>query len=156
MAKTKKKLITLQVIKAFILFAPILTVVGFNASTYFTQEQGFLLPQGYELTMGGMFAMVLAGSFMLGKTDVLRGAKLWWVLLILFVLLESIIDDGVLILFTLATSQTVANVFTKPIDTLKLQLGYETQAKASAEANKSVYAEMVKTTQLDVERSGRV
>lgn len=156
MAKTKRKLITLQVIKSLILFVPILTVVGLNAPSYLTQEQGFLLPQGYEFTFGGLFAIFLTGSFMLGKTEILKGAKIWWVLLILFVLLDAIIQDGVLILFTIALSVTVANLFDTPINDIKMQLGYEKQAKASADANKSVYAEMVKTTQLDVERSGRV
>ncbi|NCD07282.1 MAG: hypothetical protein EOL97_14310 [Spirochaetia bacterium] len=153
MAKTKKRLIALQVLKVSILFIPILTVLGFNAPQYFTQEQGYLLPQGYELTLGGMFAFLLAGSFMLGKTDILKGSKLWWVLLVLFVLLDSIIDDGILILFTIALSQTVGNLLTSPINNLKMQLGYENQARASAEANKIVYKDMI-TNQ--VERSGRV
>lgn len=154
MRKTKKKLLTLNIFKNIILFVPILTVVGLNADTYFTQEQGFLLPQGYELTLGGMFTVLIAASYMAGKTNILKGSKIWWIGLMLFVFLDAIIDDGILILGTLAVSNTVANLFTNPINDLKIQLGYEKQATASANANKVVYQEMVNTNV--VERSGRV
>ena len=67
MKTTKKKLRRLQFWSIFLLFAPILGVIGFNAKDYFSLEKGFVFPQAVEVGSGIVLASVF-GVCLHGKT----------------------------------------------------------------------------------------
>ena len=134
MKKTKKKVRNLKILSFLSLIAPITAVTIYNASDYFTLEQGLVLPQRYELGIGLLLGAGAGILLVLGKMDFLKGSKGLWFLTILMLLLKALVNDIVLILFALSIGSTLYQAYQPSIIRLKTTAGYEEQADIQSKA----------------------
>lgn len=142
MKSTKKKLRRLQFWSIFLLFAPILGVIGFNAKDYFSLEKGFVFPQAVEVGSGIVLASVFGVLLALGKTNLLKGNRLFIFLLALSILLKAILNDIILILSAVTLGSIIHSAFQPKILELKEIYKAERDADIQAQAMKNVYKEL--------------
>lgn len=142
MKSTKKKIRKLQFWSIFLLFAPILGVIGFNAKDYFSLEKGFVFPQAVEVGSGIVLASVFGVLLALGKTNLLKGNRLFIFLLALSILLKAILNDIILILSAVTIGSLIHSAFQPKILELKEIYKAERDAGIQAQAMKNVYREL--------------
>ncbi len=142
MKTTKKKLRRLQFWSIFLLFAPILGVIGFNAKDYFSLEKGFVFPQAVEVGSGIVLASVFGVLLALGKTNLLKGNRLFIFLLALSILLKAILNDIILILSAVTIGSLIHSAFQPKIIEIKEIYKAERDAGIQAQAMKNVYREL--------------
>lgn len=142
MKTTKKKLRRLQFWSIFLLFAPILGVIGFNAKDYFSLEKGFVFPQAIEIGSGIVLGSVFGVLLALGKTNLLKGNRLFIFLLALSILLKAILNDIILILSAVTIGSLIHSAFQPKILELKEIYKAERDAGIQAQAMKNVYREL--------------
>lgn len=144
MKTTKKKLRRLQFWSIFLLFAPIIGVIGYNAKDYFSLEKGFVFPQAVEVGAGIVLASVFGVLLALGKTNLLKGNRLFIFLLALSILLKAILNDIILILSAVTLGSIIHSAFQPKILELKEIYKAERDAGIQAKAMKNVYRELEK------------
>lgn len=142
MKTTKKKIRKLQFWSIFLLFAPILGVIGFNAKDYFSLEKGFVFPQAIEIGSGIVLGSVFGVLLALGKTNLLKGNRLFIFLLALSILLKAILNDIILILSAVTIGSLIHSAFQPKILELKEIYKAERDAGIQAQAMKNVYREL--------------
>jgi len=142
MKTTKKKLRRLQFWSIFLLFAPIIGVIGYNAKDYFSLEKGFVFPQAVEVGSGIVLASVFGVLLALGKTNLLKGNRLFIFLLALSILLKAILNDIILILSAVTLGSIIHSAFQPKILELKEIYKAERDAGIQAQAMKNVYREL--------------
>ena len=141
MKTTKKKLRRLQFWSIFLLFAPILGVIGFNAKDYFSLEKGFVFPQAIEIGSGIVLGSVFGVLLALGKQTFKRQPVIIF-LLALSILLKAILNDIILILSAVTIGSLIHSAFQPKILELKEIYKAERDADIQAQAMKNVYKEL--------------
>lgn len=134
MKKTKWKIRWLRLGSLFILFAPILGVVGYNFNDYFASKPGYVVNQSIEIGIGAFTAAGCGVLLALGKTKIFKGSRGLAVALALSILLKAIIADLVLILSAVLLGSIGHSLFKAPIEEMTKTYEYEKQANIQAKA----------------------
>lgn len=138
MKKTKRKLRWMQFFSIFFLVAPIGGVICYNAPEYFKVQQGFIMPQYLEVSIGAILAISTGVLLVLGKTKPLKGSRGLLVGLALSIFLKTVLNDLILILAALSAGSLIHNAFQPKIADMKETFKYEKQANIQAKAMQNV------------------
>lgn len=110
MKKAKRKLLLFRVLGFIFLISPVIAVFIINRDRYFATQQ-----ETINITLGAMLGLLIAVAVLLGKTSILKGYVGVLIGFALIYLLNSIVQDLLLIYGAILVGDTIYHFIFAPL-----------------------------------------